>query len=719
MSCASCSGRVERALLEVPGVHRATVNLALREATLEVDAATEEITQSAVEAVRTAGYEADAAAGEIVTQQDADFWRMLWAALLTAPVFLLEMAGHMTAGVHLSGAWWAWTQLALGTAVQFGAGWVFIKKGAPALWRGMPDMNSLVMIGTGAAYGYSLVQLLFPAILPGADLYFESAMVVITLVLLGRHLEGRARARTGRAIHSLLRLQPAVAWLIKEGMERSVSIESVRPGDHLRVRPGERVPLDGTVVEGRSHVDESMVTGEPLAVAKDVGAEVIGGTLNTTGAFTLEVRHTGEETVLARITALVREAQSARLPIQALVDRITRVFVPIVLAIAVVTVLVWWLADAGLAFALMNAVTVLIIACPCAMGLATPVSIMVGTGRGAELGVLFRQGEALQRMRDARVVMFDKTGTLTMGRPVLEHIVTSPGVDEPQVLRWTASVENLSEHPLAEAIVSGARDRNLELLPATDFRSFTGEGVQATVAGKRVVVGRMPESGSPFATQANEWADQGKIVIQVSIDDVPTALLAIADPVKDSARSALARLKDMRLHLAMVTGDAQQTASAVAAQTGIEDVRARALPADKVAAIEDYQSRLGPVIFVGDGINDAPALARADTGIAIGTGTDIAMESADVVLMSGDLSRVPVAIALSRAVIRNIRQNLFWAFFYNAALIPVAAGVLVPLAGIRMSPAFAAFAMAASSLCVLGNALRLRGFDAGRRLSRR
>ena len=735
MTCASCVKRVEKALTRVPGVAQAQVNLATERARVAFDPTAADA-QALVDAVGKIGYEARPIAAEDdhaerqAEARDAEARRLKQAfgisLALTLPVFVLEMGSHLIPAMHHwvlanIGRQNSWLlQFALTTLVLAWPGRHFFSKGFMALWRRAPEMNSLVALGAGAAWSYSVVATFAPQWLPEAarNVYFEAAAVIVTLILLGRMLEARAKGRTGAAIQRLIGLQPRTARVMRDGQPMDLPIEQVRKGEIVLVRPGEKIPLDGEIIEGNSYVDESMLTGEPVPVEKVAGMQATGGTLNTSGSFTLRVTHTGADTMLARIIRMVEAAQGARLPIQALVDRVTGWFVPAVMGVALLTFLLWlFLGPApALSHALVNAVAVLIIACPCAMGLATPTSIMVGTGRAAEMGVLFRQGDALQTLRDVQVVAFDKTGTLTLGKPTLTGLDAAPGHDAEQVLLWVASVQARSEHPIAVAIVAAAAERKLALLPAEGFAAITGAGVEAVVGGRKVLAGAarlMAERGvdvGVFGERATEWGNQGKTPIFVAVDGRAAAMMAVTDPVKPSAVAAIAALHAQGLKTAMITGDNRHTAQAVARELGIDEVRAEVLPDGKVAAITALREGGRKVAFVGDGINDAPALAAADTGIAIGTGTDVAIEAASVVLMAEDLNGVPNAIALSRATLANIRQNLFWAFAYNAALIPLAAGALYPAFGLSLSPIFAAGAMALSSVFVLGNALRLKTF---------
>ena len=733
MTCASCVGRVEKALKAVPGVTEATVNLATERATVRGVAAVADL----IAAIEKVGYEAnpvdtgaqaDEEAAEKKDAERAELKRDLTlAAVLALPVFVLEMGSHMIPGMHewvastigIQQSWYL--QFVLTLLVLAIPGWRFYEKGFPALFRLGPDMNSLVAVGTAAAFGYSMVATFAPSLLPAGtvNVYYEAAAVIVALILLGRFLEARAKGRTSEAIKRLVGLQAKEAHVLRDGRIVDIPINDVAQGDIVEVRPGERVPVDGEVTEGRSFVDESMITGEPIPVEKAEGSTVVGGTVNQKGALTLRATAVGGQTMLAQIIRMVEQAQGSKLPIQAVVDKVTLWFVPAVMLAAVLTFLVWLVfgPSPALSFALVNAVAVLIIACPCAMGLATPTSIMVGTGRGAEMGVLFRKGEALQLLKDAKVVAVDKTGTLTEGRPVLTDLEIADGFDRNQVLAKVASVESRSEHPIARAIVESAVEGGIALPTMTDFDSVTGMGVRATVDGARVEVGAdrfMRELGldvSGFARTAERLGNEGKSPLYAAIDGRLAAIIAVADPIKSSTPAAIAALHQLGLKVAMITGDNARTAQAIAKQLGIDEVVAEVLPEGKVEAVRRLKATHGQIAFVGDGINDAPALAEADVGLAIGTGTDVAVESADVVLMSGNLQGVPTAIALSKATIGNIRQNLFWAFGYNTALIPVAAGVLYPAYGVLLSPIFAAGAMALSSVFVLGNALRLRRFQ--------
>ena len=736
MTCASCVGRVEKALAKVPGVLEATVNLATERARVRHLAGVVS-TADLEAAIEQAGYKSRRLSAESATAGDQDAEHsgsearalrraLLIAAILTLPVFILEMGSHLIPAMHHwvmggLGEQTSWTiQFAFTTLVLFGPGLRFFRKGVPALLRGAPDMNSLVSLGTAAAYGYSVVATFVPEVLPQgtANVYFEAAAVIVTLILLGRTLEARAKGRTSQAIKRLVGLQAKTARVERNGETVEIALDQVTTGDIVIVRPGEKVAVDGEVVEGASYVDESMISGEPVPVAKGEGAEVIGGTINKTGAFSFRVTKIGANTVLAQIIHLVEQAQGSKLPIQALVDKVTMWFVPAVMAAAALTFLVWLMLGPtpALTFALVNAVAVLIIACPCAMGLATPTSIMVGTGRAAELGILFRKGEALQALRDVSVIALDKTGTLTKGRPELTDLVPAEGFEYNEVLALVAALETRSEHPIAAAIVAAAKQRDITLPPIEGFDATPGFGVSAKVAGRTVAVGAdrfMTQLGldvTSFLPTARRLGEQGKSPLYAAIDGRLAAVIAVADPIKETTPAAIKALHALGLKVAMITGDNAATAAAIARQLGINEVAAEVLPDGKVAALKKFRINGARVAFVGDGINDAPALAEADVGLAIGTGTDVAIEAADVVLMSGDLRGVPNAIALSKATIRNIKQNLFWAFAYNAVLIPVAAGALYPVNGTLLSPIFAAAAMALSSVFVLGNALRLKRF---------
>ncbi|MEC4590689.1 heavy metal translocating P-type ATPase [Nitrospirillum amazonense] len=738
MTCAGCVARVEKALRAAPGVVQATVNLATERASVVlVDGA--DVAAAAGAATRI-GYEAKPLVQEDAVAQtdreraaraaeiDALKRAVALAAIATVPLFAVEMARHFIPGVHhwLVGAVgeqpWRGISLVLAAFVLAVPGGRFFAKGVPNLVRATPDMNSLVVLGAGAAFLYSTVATIIPQVLPsGTDnVYFEAAAVIVTLILVGRLFEARAKGRTSEAIKRLLTLQAKTARVERDGQTLELPIASVVVGDIVLVRPGERVPVDGSVLDGSSFVDESMITGEPLPVEKGPGTSVVGGTVNKAGSFRFRAEKVGAATLLSQIVRMVETAQGAKLPIQAAVDQVTAWFVPAVMAAALLTFAAWYFFGPGpqLSYALVNAVAVLIIACPCAMGLATPTSIMVGTGKAAELGILFRQGDALQGLRDVRAVAFDKTGTLTLGQPTLTDLAVVEGFAEDEVLRLVAAVEGRSEHPIAQAIVAGARARGQVPLAVDGFRAETGFGAQGRVEGRVVAVGAdryMTRQGigvAPVAEAAARLGGEGKSPLYAAIDGRLAAILAVADPVKPEAAEVVRTLHGAGLTVIMVTGDNRRTAEAVAKTLGIDEVAAEVLPEGKVAAVTELQRRHGRVAFAGDGVNDAPALATADVGLAMGAGTDIAIEAADVVLVRGDLRGVATAIALSRAVLGNIRQNLAWAFGYNVVLIPLAAGLLYPVTGWLLSPMVAAGAMALSSVSVLTNALRLRRFRA-------
>lgn len=727
LNCASCVARVEKALSDVPGVTSARVNLATGTAQVESQTRGSATLISAVEAVgKTASLHVsahtndNAATGDTAGDETRDLRRnLLLAALLTLPVFMLEMGSHLYPPLHHAiaatlGHTNSWLlQFVLTALVLAIPGRQILTRGVRGLIRRTPDMNALVTLGVSAAFGFSTLALFAPALLPETSraVYFESAAVIVTLILLGRFLEARAKGQTGAAIRKLMQLAPPTALLERNGKVTEVPVEAVTRGDRLHLRPGGRVAVDGRVVSGSSYVDESMVTGEPVPVAKDKGTDLVGGTVNGTGALVYRATAVGSDTVLAQIIAMVEDAQSARLPVQDLVNRVTLWFVPAVMAVALLTVFGWLVFGPApaLSHALVAGVSVLIIACPCAMGLATPTSIMVGTGRAAGLGVLFRKGDALQALQGVRTVAFDKTGTLTKGAPELVDIATTGDADA--LLRLAAAAETHSEHPLARALVRAAETRGWTLPAPSAFHSETGKGVRATIEGQEIRIGTvryLSESGidtTHLQADLNRCAEQGQTPVLLAVAGKAQAIFAISDPVKPDAVETIAALHEMGLRTVLITGDTAQTARAVARTLGIDDVIAEVLPDGKVAAVQTLD---GPVAFVGDGINDAPALSTATVGLALGTGTDVAMEAADVVLMSSELRGVTDAVAISRATLRNIRQNLIWAFGYNVLLIPVAAGGLAIFGGPLLSPPLAAGAMALSSLFVLSNALRLR-----------
>ncbi|MDE3153828.1 MAG: heavy metal translocating P-type ATPase [Acidobacteriota bacterium] len=647
-------------------------------------------------------------------------------AVVALPIVLLEMADMLSGGrvrAALGASPANWLELVLATPVVLWAGWPFFERGWASIRYASPNMFTLIAVGVGASYAYSAAATVAPGLFPAGfrmggavATYFDSAVVITELVLLGQVLELRARSRTTAAIRQLLGLAPKTARVIRDGREEDVPLEEVRVGDLLRVRPGEKVPVDGTVVDGRSTVDESMVTGEPIPVEKAAGARVIGATLNGTGGLTMRAERVGRGTLLAQIVQMVSEAQRTRAPIQRLADRLAGWFVPAVVAVSVLTFVAWAVLgpQPRLASALVNAVAVLIIACPCALGLATPMAIMVGTGQGARTGVLIRNAEALERLGEVDTLLIDKTGTLTEGRPRLVDIVTVNGFETDELLRLAAALERASEHPLAAAVVAGAGGRGLTLPETTEFESLTGKGVRGTVDGRRVKLGTaamMGEFGidtTALDERADAWRRDARTVVFVALDGRAAGLLAVADPIKPSASQAIQRLHDEGLRIVMMTGDSRATADAVARSLGLDEVHAEVLPGGKRDVVRDLQSRGHVVAMAGDGINDAPALAEAAVGIAMGTGTDIAMESAGITLVKGDLAGIVRARRLSLGTLRNIRQNLFLAFVYNLVGVPVAAGILYPVAGLLISPVWASVAMTMSSLSVISNALRLR-----------
>jgi Cu+-exporting ATPase len=654
--------------------------------------------------------------------------RRFWISVpLSAAVLLLAM-GEMLPGLGIRdffGASFGWIQFALATPVVFWCGGFAFQRGWKSVVNVSPNMWTLIALGVGAAYGFSIFALLLPEWLPAAfkssaghaPIYFEAAAVIITLILLGQVMEARARGQTSQALKSLLDLAPPSANRInQDGEEEEVSLDALAAGDKLRVRPGEKVPVDGEIVEGRSTLDESMITGEPIPQEKDVGDNVTGGTVNQTGSFVMAAGQVGDDTVLARIVNMVAQAQRSRAPIQGLADKVAGFFVPAVVGTAIAAFIVWALVGPApaLAYALVAAISVLIIACPCALGLATPMSVMVGVGRGAREGVLIRDAEALELMEQVDVLLVDKTGTLTEGKPKLVAVETAQGFDEKDLLKLVASLENASEHPLARSIVDGAAERGVKPVDVDDFNSVTGKGVRGTVDGRRVLIGntRLLQDNDidpgVLADTADTRRTQGETVMLAAVDGVIAGLIAVADPIKQSTGEAVRILHDAGLRIIMLTGDNEKTAHAVGEQLGIDEVHANALPEDKHALVEKLQSEGRKVAMAGDGVNDAPALAKADVGIAMGTGTDVAMESSRITLVKGDLRGIAKARRLSEQSMRNIRQNLFFAFIYNGAGVPVAAGILYPLFGVLLSPMFAAAAMSISSVSVISNALRLR-----------
>jgi Cu+-exporting ATPase len=735
MTCASCVGRVERAIRRVDGVTAASVNLATEQASVHYIPGQADLERVRA-AVRDAGYEPGPLADDPEPggspAEANDRLRLIVSALLTAPILLVTMPAMIVPAWHTALApavhFFAGAGgLAFAAVVQGWGGARFYRAAVGELRSRSPGMSTLVALGSSAAFFYSAAVVLAPGWFPAgtANTYFEASTAIVTFLLAGKYFEAMAKGRASRAIRHLVDLAPKEARVRREGVERDVPTAAVVVGDWVVVRPGERIAVDGEVLEGRSYVDESMITGEPTPVAKEAGAKVVGGTVNGAGSLVVRATRVGRDTVLAQIIRFVEEAQTGKPPIAELADRIAAVFVPIVIAIAAVTFVAWMLVGPApaLNYALVAAVSVLVIACPCAMGLATPAAVMVATGRAAELGILLRKGAALEALARADAVVFDKTGTLTRGRPELTRVVAEDG-DESSLLRLVAAAESRSEHPIAGAVVRAAEARGLARPAVTAFRADPGEGIEATVEGHTVHAGTEPymarlgaakDARSDWAREAKALAARGMSCVFVAIDGRFAGFLAVSDPLVGTSAETVARLQRMGLTVAMATGDREETARAIAQEAGIETIFAGELPRGKAQRIEAMQQAGRRVVFVGDGINDAPALARADVGIAMGTGTDIAIETGDVVLPRGDLRAVPLAVALGRRALRIIRQNFFWAYAYNIALVPLAAGVFYPLLHVLLSPALAAFAMSTSSLFVLGNSLRLRRFGPNER----
>jgi len=731
MTCASCVARVEKVIGQLPGVTDASVNLATEKASVSFTSGAQDATTIA-NAIEQAGYEAramsaesgdrEAEAREAETRECRN--KLLLAAAFTVPLFLVAMlkmapgAGDIMMAL-LGERSWIGIEFILATPVVFYAGRGFYVSGWAEVSHLNPGMNSLVMLGASAAYFYSLAALVAPDIFPDgtATSYFEAAGVIVTLILLGRYLEAIAKGRTSEAIKKLLQLQAKTVRVIRDGIETEIPIEEVVAGDLVVVRPGERLAVDGIVTEGSSYVDESIISGEPVPVDKSLSDEVIGGTVNKTGAFTLKATRVGADTVLSQIIRMVEEAQGTKPPIQKMADQIASVFVPIVLVVAAVTFAMWLSFGPAppLSFAFVTTVSVLLIACPCAMGLATPTAIMVGTGKGAEMGVLFRRGTALEVLARIDAIVLDKTGTLTRSQPELTDF-DAINADKMETLRLVAASETKSEHPIAEAIVRGAREKGLDIPAADSFKAEPGFGIEADVEGHKVQAGadrymeRLGIDLSSVREQAAALGEQAKTPLYAAVDGNLAAIIAVADALKEGSVEAIKALQALGLETTMLTGDNRRTADAIAGDIGIDRVMAEVLPDQKADEIKRLQAEGKKVAFVGDGINDAPALAQADVGIAIGTGTDIAMEAGDVVLMSGDLRGIVNATALSRRTLKTIRLNFFWAYAYNVALVPIAAGVLYPWMGVLLSPMLAAAAMSFSSIFVVTNSLRLRGF---------
>jgi len=738
MTCASCVARVEKALSSVSGVVSANVNLASEKATVEYTDGTS--IADLKQAVKDAGYELGSEAETLEDVSAASQRelrgirnRFIVAAILASSIMALMWIPSFAGKPYLL---WA-----LATPVQFWAGWRFYLGAWGALRHKTADMNMLVAVGTSAAYFYSMIAVLFPGLFAAAGvelgLYFDTSAMIITLILLGRFLETRARGQTSEAIKKLIGLNPKTALVIRDGEETEIPVDDVQVGDLILVRPGERVPVDGIIRQGYSSIDESMITGESIPAEKKAGDEIIGASINKTGSFKFEATRVGKDTTLAQIIRLVDEAQGSKAPIQRLADVIASYFVPIVIGIAIITFIVWYFAgpSPALTYAILNFVAVLIIACPCAMGLATPTAIIVGTGKGAEHGVLIRNAETLERSHKIGAVLLDKTGTLTQGKPEVTDILALPSSSQEEVLRLAASAERDSEHPLGEAILRAASEKKLPVSSASDFNAIPGHGVEALVEGKRLLLGNlrlMSEKGlslNGLEEEAEQLWAKGKTVMFLGIDNQVVGIIALADTLKPNAKAAVDALHNMGIEVVMITGDNWRTAEAIAREVGIDRVLAEVLPEHKAQEVKKLQQEGKVVAMVGDGINDAPALAQADVGIAIGTGTDVAMESGDITLISGDLGGIVTSISLSKRTMRTIKQNLFWAFAYNTTLIPVAAGVLyfafrntgVP-PGLHfilgnygfLNPVLAAAAMAASSLTVVSNSLRLKRFKPAR-----
>jgi Cu+-exporting ATPase len=734
MTCASCVARVEDALLSVPGVVSASVNLASEKATVEYFESTK--VADLKRAVKEAGYElgSEAETLEDVTiaarrELRAVRNRLILAGVLAAVIMALSFSPYFPGKGYLL---WA-----LATPAQFWAGWRFYRGALGALRHKTADMNTLIAVGTSSAYLYSVIAILLPGLFEAGglqpDLYFDTSSVIVALILLGRFLEARARGQTSEAIKKLVGMQPKTAHVVRDSQETEIPVDDVQVGNLILVRPGERIPVDGIIRQGYSSIDESMITGESIPAEKKVGDEVIGATINKTGSFQFEATKVGKDTTLAQIVRLVEEAQGSKAPIQRLADVIASYFVPIVIGIALTTFIVWFFfgPSPALTFALLNFIAVLIIACPCALGLATPTAIMVGTGKGAEHGILIRSAETLERAHKINTILLDKTGTLTHGEPTVKDIIPAPSFSQEEILRLAASAEYGSEHPLGEAIVRAASEKNLGLSQAIDFNAIPGLGVEAFVDSKKLVLGNirlMKERGlslNGLDKEAELLSVKGKTVMFLSIDNNIAGIIALADTIKPNAKETISAMHRMGITIGMITGDNRRTAEAIAQELHIDRVLAEVLPEHKAQEVKKLQDEGRIVAMVGDGINDAPALAQADVGIAIGTGTDVAIETGDITLISGDLSGIVTAISLSKRTMRTIKQNLFWAFAYNVILIPVAAGVLylifsrtgVP-SGLRLilgeygflNPMLAAAAMAASSITVVSNSLRLRRF---------
>jgi len=730
--CASCIQKIEKALLQTRGVVKAVVNLATAKAKVEY-LPSETNFEEMKRAVESTGYKVlEFEPSEGIEDPEKFVREKEYKKLKTK--FIVGLVLGLLVFLGSSRHWFPWIPSFLGnfyvlwalaTPVQLWIGWQFYKGAWGAFKHRNADMNTLIAVGTSAAYLYSVVATLFPSFFEAAgmkpDVFFDTSVLIIVLILFGRLLEARAKGQTSEAIKKLMGLQPKTARIIRDGKEMDIPVEEVLVGDTVVVRPGEKIPVDGVVKEGKSAVDESMITGESIPVKKEAGDEVIGATINKTGSFKFQATKVGKDTALAQIIKLVQDAQGSKAPIQRLADVISGYFVPIVISVAIATFVIWFNFGPfpSLTFALLTFVAVMIIACPCALGLATPTAVMVGTGKGAENGILIKGGESLETAHKLDTIVFDKTGTLTKGEPEITDLVSINTHSEEEILKNAASAEKVSEHPLGEAIIKGAIERKIELHDPKDFKAIEGHGVEARVDGRKVILGNiklMKDRGidiKDLEKKVEEFASDGKTPIYVSIDGKSAGIIAVADPLKESSVEALERLKRLGLKIVMLTGDNKKTAEAIARKAGIDGVISEVLPEDKVHEIRRLQSEGRRVAMVGDGINDAPALAQADVGIAIGSGTDVAIEASDITLIKGDLRGVASAIELSKRTIRVIKQNLFWAFLYNTAGIPVAAGVLYPFFGILLNPIFASAAMAFSSVSVVSNSLRLRRVKLG------
>jgi Cu+-exporting ATPase len=733
MSCASCVNRIETTLNQIPGVIQANVNLALQNATVDITPGKVTVRDLARE-VEALGYkvphieEGPGIDKEKLTREEEVKnlkQKFLAGLILIIPIFVLMYWDHL----GLSTLWVLGKktnfilQLLFQTPVQFWIGWQFYKGAWATAKHKTTDMNTLIAVGTSAAYGYSVLATFFPNLFVvkglAPEVYFDTAGAIIVIILLGRLLEARAKGRTSEAIKKLLGLQPKAAIIVRDEQELEIPIEDVQIGDIVIVRPGGKVPVDGTVVGGNSSVDESMVTGEAIPVEKKIGDEVIGATINKTGTFKFKATKVGKETMLAQIVKLVEEAQGSKPPIARLADQIASYFVPAVMGIAFLTFIVWFSfgPEPALTYALLNFVAVMIIACPCALGLATPTSIMVGTGKGAEMGVLIRTGDALETAHKLTTIVLDKTGTITKGAPSVTDIIPAEGYNKEDILGLAASAEKFSEHPLGEAVLNKTKELKLTIADPAHFQAFPGQGIEAETGGKEVLLGNanfMKTKGVGFngmQTKSELLSSEGKTTMFIAVKRKIAGIIAVADTLKPESKEAIAAFRDLGLEIIMITGDSRRTTESIAREVTIDRILAEVLPQDKAAEVKKLQAEGKIVAMVGDGINDAPALAQADIGIALGTGTDVAIESADITLISGDLRGVVTAITLSKATIRNIKQNLFWAFAYNTILIPVAAGALFPFFKILLSPIFAAAAMGLSSVTVVSNALRLRKFQ--------